>query len=202
VDKGYLISSVRQHLLACGALLQEDRAKSTFVVEARSGSVGTDRYSVLLGVPQMNMPVVVPGAPSSIPEIPLVKRTDQSAVAKVAVYAFNRTTGERVWQSGTLEAKATSKDLWVLGAGPFQKGTIKKGMSSMTHLLPVNPFENEREPVVPAAGVAVSQAAAWDQTIPTAVQPPPKVTAAAPPAKLTPPSNVITLPVSRPPQGR
>src|SRR5687768_821373 len=34
VDKGYLVSSLRQHLLACGCLLMEDRAKATFVVEA------------------------------------------------------------------------------------------------------------------------------------------------------------------------
>src|SRR5262245_30346366 len=37
VDKGYIISSLRQHLLASGCLLQDDRARATYVVEARSG---------------------------------------------------------------------------------------------------------------------------------------------------------------------
>src|SRR5262249_9023224 len=74
VDKGYLASTLRQHLLASGALLQDDRAKATFVVEARSGGVGTDNHQVLLGVPQMQVPLTVPGAPSSIPEMPLAKK--------------------------------------------------------------------------------------------------------------------------------
>jgi hypothetical protein len=163
VDKGYLISSLRQHLLACGALLQEERKKATIVVEARSGTIGTDRHSLLVGVPQMNMPVVVPGAPSTIPEIPFAKRTDQNGVAKVSVFAYNRETGERVWQSGTQQARATAKDLWVLGAGPFQNGTIRKGNSSVGDLLPVNPFESDKE-LAPVAGVSVSQQAAWKAT--------------------------------------
>jgi hypothetical protein len=166
VDKGYLISSLRQHLLACGCLIMEDRKLATFVVEARAGSVGTDRHQLLIGVPQMTMPVTVPGAPSAIPEIPLAKRTDQNGVAKVAVYAYNRLTGERVWQSGTMEAKANSKDVWVLGTGPFQKGTIKNGATtSVGDFLPINPFEAQARDTPPAAGVAVTESSAWAPTI-------------------------------------
>src|SRR4051812_44488224 len=42
-DKGYLISSLRQHVLACGGLLQEDRKSATYIIEARAGGIGTDR---------------------------------------------------------------------------------------------------------------------------------------------------------------
>src|SRR6266404_1993619 len=35
VDRGYVISSLRQQLLASGCVLQEERAKATYVVEAR-----------------------------------------------------------------------------------------------------------------------------------------------------------------------
>src|SRR5262245_29920299 len=69
-DKGYLVGSLRQALLAHGALLQEERAKAAYVVEARAGGLGTDRFSLLVGVPQMNVPALVPGQPSMIPEIP------------------------------------------------------------------------------------------------------------------------------------
>src|SRR5437870_4778161 len=47
-DRGYLVSSLRQQLLACGCILQEERAKATYVVEARSGGAGTDRHSLLM----------------------------------------------------------------------------------------------------------------------------------------------------------
>lgn len=124
VDKGYVASSLRQHLLACGCVLQEDRAKATFVVEARAGGVGTDRHQLLFGVPQMNLPALMPGQPSMIPEIPFAKRTDQLGFAKLAVFAYNRVTGDPVWQSGVVQNQSTSKDTWVLGAGPFRRGTI------------------------------------------------------------------------------
>ncbi len=125
VDKGYLISSLRQHLLAHGAVLMEDRTKAVYVVEPRSGGVGTDKHSLLVGTPQMALPAVVPGVPSQIPEIALLKKTDQKGVAKLAVFAYNRQTGRAVWQSGLVEANSTLKDTWVLGAGPISRGSIR-----------------------------------------------------------------------------
>ncbi len=124
VDKGYVVSTLRQQLLAHGAMLLEDRTKAQYVVEARSGGVGTDRHSLLFGVPQMSVPAFVPGQPTQIPEIALVKKTDQKGVAKLAVFAYHRTTGRAVWQSGAVESVSTLKDTWVFGAGPFSKGSV------------------------------------------------------------------------------
>jgi hypothetical protein len=124
VDKGYLISTLRQHLLAAGCLLQEERARATYVVEARSGAIGTDRHALLVGVPAMTLPTVLPGQPSSIPEIPFIKKSDAHGVAKVALFAYNRVTGERLWQSGMLEAQSEAKDSWIVGLGPFRAGNL------------------------------------------------------------------------------
>lgn len=127
VDKGYVISSLRQHLLAHGVKLQEERKTSDIIVEARSGAVGTDRSSLLLlGTPAMSVPVVVTGQPSQIPEIALIKKTDMKGVAKLAVFAYERKTGEALWQSGLVDARSTLKDLWLLGAGPFSSGSIRR----------------------------------------------------------------------------
>lgn len=126
VDRGYLISSIRQQLLAHGALLQEERANAVFVVELRVGALGTDRHSMMIGTPAITLPSVVPGIPTNIPEIALVKKSDQRGVAKIAVFAYNRLTGRAVWQSGTVESSSQIKDTWVFGAGPFTRGTIRK----------------------------------------------------------------------------
>ena len=127
-DKGYLISSLRQQLLACGCLLQEERKNATYVVEARAGSVGTDSNGMLLGVPQMSVPAVMPGIPGvMIPEIALAKKSNRRAVAKVAVFAYNRISGEPIWQSGTVEATSRQRNSWVCGAGPFQRGSLHRG---------------------------------------------------------------------------
>lgn len=130
VDEKYVISSLRQHLLANGCVLKEFRDDATYIVEARAGAVGTDRHELLLGVPQVNVPSFLPtpiGVPSSIPEIPFAKSTDQKAIAKIAVFAYNRQTGRPVWQSGITPSHSTAKDTWLAGAGPFQSGTIYKG---------------------------------------------------------------------------
>ena len=141
VDKGYLISSIRQQLLAHGALLQEERPKATYVVEPRSGGVGTDKYSLLGGIPATSLPALVPGVPSAIPEIALVKKSDQQGVAKIAVFAYNRVTGRALWQSDLVEASSNLKDTWYFGAGPYRRGSIMRDSE----------FAGESLPRIPAA---------------------------------------------------
>jgi hypothetical protein len=197
-DHGYLVSSLRQHLLACGCLLQESRTSAIYVVEARSGGIGTDQHSVLFGVPQMNVPSVLPGQPSLIPEIPLAKKTDQKGVAKIAVFAYNRRTGRPVWQSGVVQAEGTSKDTWVLGAGPFRRGTLGEATDiagAQVSIPLLSGKESGQAEVVPVQ--AVTCAARWEEPPPELLSPyPPNgafmalepVKAAAPPPAAAAPS--------------
>lgn len=129
VDKNYLISSMRQYLLANGCMLKDKREDADFVVEARAGAVGTDRSDLLFGLPSMNVPQIALVQPVNaiIPEIPIAKRKDQRGIAKIAVFAYHRQTGAPVWQSGLVHEESSSNDVWILGAGPFQRGTIYAG---------------------------------------------------------------------------
>jgi len=147
VDKGYLISSLRQHLLAHGALLQEEREQSLYVVEPRSGAIGTDKNSLLVGTPALSLPALVPGLPTSIPEIALVKNTDQKGVAKIAVFAYNRVTGRALWQSGTRAAESNLKDRWFFGAGPYSTGSIRPKAQFAGEEIPSIPlpFSSEKQ---------------------------------------------------------
>jgi hypothetical protein len=130
LDKEYLGSSMRQHLLASGCVLRDSRDKAEFIVEARAGVVGTDSHNLLFGIPAMQVPQILPlqgMVPSAIPEVPFAKRQEQRALAKIAVFAYHRETGMPVWQSGLAVRDSTAKDTWVFGAGPFQRGTIYEG---------------------------------------------------------------------------
>src|SRR4051794_4500107 len=129
VDKNYLTSSLRQYLLANGCNLREKREDADFVVEARAGAVGTDRSDLLFGLPSMNVPQIALVQPVNaiIPEIPIAKRKDQRGIAKIAVFAYHRQTGAPVWQSGLIHEESSANDVWILGAGPFQRGTIYQG---------------------------------------------------------------------------
>lgn len=139
VDKGYLVSSLRQHLIAHGALLKDDKKEAVYVVEPRSGGIGTDRHSLLVGTPQLSIPALLPGVPTQIPEIALYKKTDQKGVAKIGVFAYNRVNGRAVWQSGLVAQESGVKDKWILGAGPFSDGSIRSGTELAGEPLPKLP---------------------------------------------------------------
>lgn len=164
-DKGYVISSIRQHLLAQGCMLVEKKEESSYVVEARCGAIGTDRHDLLFGVPQMQLPTISPWQPiSAIPEIPFAKKTEQKGVAKLAIYAYNRQSGRALWQSGIVQNDSNSRDFWVLGAGPFRSGSIRKNIQFAGDSLTI-PFMPNKEHQPEYAGevpeISVIQPAIW-----------------------------------------
>lgn len=210
VDKSYLISSFRQHLLASGCVLKDKREDATFVVEPRSGGVGTDSNDWLVGIPAINVPQVplAPALPAAIPEIPFAKRRDQRGVAKLAVFAYRRETGEPVWQSGMAISESDANDIWVLGAGPFKRGTIyeeknlatrraaspgaEAGGAQVAHVGQSAVFAGAPGRKTPAeTGPATSGVVQASATAP--------VDAAAGPAVLPPPKPIAEAPAPAPP---
>ena len=161
-DSPYLVSSLRQHMLASGCILKENQADAKYVVEVRSGAVGTDHHELVYGVPRVDIPALIPvsgvGVPPNIPELKLVTRTDQRAVVKLAVFAYNRETGRPVWQSGIAPIESTVKAVWVFGAGPFQRGDIYKGTTFAGDKLKI-PLIDLGEPDGEAASVSVADEA-------------------------------------------
>ena len=121
-----------------------------YIVEARVGALGLDSHEITYGIPASNAlstaASLVPTAPPlpTIPEISFAKKKDQLAAAKIAVFAYNRKTRQPVWQSGVNEADSTAKDTWVLGAGPFQRGTIYEGTQFAGTRLGIPFFQRSR----------------------------------------------------------
>jgi hypothetical protein len=110
--------------------LKEKREEATYVLEPRVGAMGTDNHDLLFGIPAVQVPQVglAPvSLPASLPEIPFAKRADQRGVAKLAVFAYRRDTGQPVWQSGIALSESESNNIWLFGAGPFKRGTIYEG---------------------------------------------------------------------------
>jgi hypothetical protein len=170
-DKGYLVSLIKQQLVAGGALLQDDKTRADYVVELRVGGLGTDRHSLLIGSPAVSLPSVMPGIPTNIPEIALVKKNDQRGVAKVAVFAYSRITGRAVWQSGTVEAMSHAKDTWLFGAGPFSSGSIRRRTELAGEPLPTLP--NPLPPLLSNHSQEQVNSAITEQYFPNYETPPP-----------------------------
>ncbi len=133
VNADYIISSVRQQMLLAGCLIQDKREEADFIAEARVGALGNDSYDVKYGIPGsqgLTAAASLMGAPGvlpAIPEISFASKTDDTAATKIAVFAYHRESREPVWQSGLSVARSTAQARWVLGAGPFQSGSIYDG---------------------------------------------------------------------------
>lgn len=126
-DSRYLKMALRQHLAASGGVICDDADAADYIVEVRAGAVGTDRDEMLLlGIPAMTLPSISDATISqvSVPEIPIVKRTRQRGVAKLAVFAYNKHTGRPIWASGNNQSESSAQNLWFAGSGPLTKGTI------------------------------------------------------------------------------
>lgn len=138
VDQGWVVSSLRQALLTQGVLLRSKPEQAQWIVEARVGAFGTDAYNVLVGIPTTTVPPTLPGIPSgTVPEMSLLKKTHQEGIAKLALFAYDRASGQLVWSSGTSLATSSAKDLYVGGVGPIQGGTIRGGTKFIGTKIPL-----------------------------------------------------------------
>jgi hypothetical protein len=132
VHDGYLISSVRQQMMADGCLLFDKREDAEVIVEARVGTLGSDAHEITYGLPASNAlssAASAVGSPAPIPampEISLAKKTQNDGAAKLALFAFDAKTREPLWQSGVSLAKTTSANTWLLGAGPWPKNSWRE----------------------------------------------------------------------------
>lgn len=149
IDQGWVVSSIKQSMLSQGVLLRQKPEQAQWVVEARVGAYGTDEDSWLLGIQQTTVPPTVTGMPSgTIPEIPIIKRSRQSGVAKLALFAYDRNSGQLVWNSGTMLAVANAKDVHVLGVGPIHSGPLQSKPEFVGIKLPL---PSDGEPSDPSA---------------------------------------------------
>lgn len=123
-DSDYLKSLVRQQLAANGAFVRDAIDDADYVLEVAPGAVGTNRYELMYGIPETSIPAIgTVTSATSIPEFALIKRTDQKAQVKLNMWAYNKTTGAIIWQSGVQTKSSNIRDRWIFGAGPFTEAS-------------------------------------------------------------------------------
>lgn len=145
VGPEYVISSLRQQMMAHDLRLMEKPEEADVIVEARCGVLGNDGHDVSFGIPAGPNMVSTASAlsgypmPAALPEISLAKRMDQMGAVKVAVFAYDRQTKEPMWQSGIATSMTNAKDYWLLGIGPIQRGSVYGGTRFAGD--PLKPFD-------------------------------------------------------------
>jgi hypothetical protein len=131
IDSNYLISSIRQQMFAAGVQLVDTKDEADIIAEPRVGALGLDGHDVTYGMPASSAlstaSSAVAGTPfiPAIPEISVARKEDRAGAAKLAVFAYDRKTRQPYWQSGVARSNSDSKATWILGVGPFQRGSIR-----------------------------------------------------------------------------
>lgn len=91
VDGKYAIGTIRDRIARKGALLVADRAAADVIVEIRSGALSIDEKQILIGLPQLDIPVPLSGT-FKLPEIALFSRNVRQGVAKFGATAYDAGT--------------------------------------------------------------------------------------------------------------
>ena len=94
-DSRYAVAAIRERLLRRGARLTANREQADMVVEIRSGALSIDENALVVGIPQMDVPVPLAGT-FALPEIALFKRDRRQGVAKFAAVGYDARTGELI----------------------------------------------------------------------------------------------------------
>ncbi len=151
IDQGWMVSSIRQAMLAQGVLLRAKPEQAQWIVEGRVGTYGTNDSNWMFGIPQTTIPAV-PGltTAASLPEMALAKKNRQQGVAKLALYAYDRSTGQVTWTSGAQIATSNSKDVYIGGLGPIHSDSTRPDAEIAGVRLPALPLPDSAAARLPA----------------------------------------------------
>jgi hypothetical protein len=127
VDKGYVVGSLRHRAMVNGARVVGKPEDADIVLELRSGAVGTDTSESFLGTPE----IVLPGM-LTLPEVRIVSRNNQSAMAKIGLVAYDAKTNELLGEGGVSSSLSKDNNWYVLGVGPYQDGEIRTEIREST----------------------------------------------------------------------
>jgi hypothetical protein len=136
VDKGYIIGSIRHRAMVNGASLAAKPEDADIVVEIRSGAVGTDTADSFLGTPE----IVLPGM-LTLPEVRLIARNNQSAMAKIGLVAYDAKTHQLLGDGGVSSSLSRDNNWYVLGVGPYQNGEVRSEIQRTTGRQPGQPYQ-------------------------------------------------------------
>ena len=133
VDKSYLVGSVRHRVLRSGAQIVDKAGDADIIVEVRSGGVGTNTADMFVGSPEL----AVPGPfPLSLPEIRLLSKQEQTGIAKIGILAYDAKTGRMLGDGGTSMALSDDNNWYFLGAGPYQRGSVRQEIQAGVNARP------------------------------------------------------------------
>ena len=131
VDKNYVIAAVRHRILNGGARLVSKLEDSDITMEIRSGGIGTDIKETFFGIPEIAVPLPFP---VQLPEFRLFNTTAQYGTAKIGLIAYETKSRQALGAGGISLARSNDNNMYLLGIGPFNHGSIRDELTQGTHV--------------------------------------------------------------------
>ena len=128
-DKNYVLVALHQRLLQQNCTLAAKAEESDVTLEIGSGSVGTDRHDLFMGVPQIPLP---PPSPISIPKMTVYERNKAMGTAKLAIVVYDTKSRRPVINSGFALARADYKNYTLLGTPGMETGSVEGELVAAT----------------------------------------------------------------------
>lgn len=131
VDKPYIVGSIRHRVMRAGGRIVDKAEDASIAMEIRSGGVGTDTSESYLGTPEIALPGML-----TVPEIRLVEKKSQFGYAKIGLVLYETESKQILGNGGVSMAQADDNNVFALGIGPFQSGSLKGDIRTATQSQP------------------------------------------------------------------
>jgi len=122
-EEQYALGALRNALSQSGALLAKDADSADLILEPRSAALSTDSSKSLIGLPATGLPLPLAGSVNT-PEVALFKSEKQFSIAKLALFAYDKTSRAHFNSQGPLIGKAHHHYYTFLGYFKYTSTTL------------------------------------------------------------------------------
>lgn len=114
-SEGYVPFRIREQMITQGVRLVDSRDEAEVIVEAGLAVYGTDSQQDEIGITDAN----------SVPDVHVYIRGTQYGVVKLSMFAWEKETGQCLWNTPMMRADSHQNVVKFLGTGPFYSGSIQ-----------------------------------------------------------------------------
>lgn len=118
VDKNYVQAALEASVSAAGAIIALKPEEAKFVLRPVCATLATEDNKIMLGTPQLPVPIPDMSLSLVIPELPLFKRLNRIGVCKLQVEILDAATNKQLKLAGPVVSQSINTN-WVVCFVPF-----------------------------------------------------------------------------------
>ena len=133
VDKNYVQATLESHISHAGAVIALKPEEAKYVLRPFSATLATEDNKIMLGTPELPIPIPQVSLSIVIPEIPIFKRIRRIGVCKLAVEILDAKTNKQIAMVGPAISSSVNTN-WIVLFFPFTTRDFKMGESGCSEV--------------------------------------------------------------------